>query len=292
MAMRLFWWALLFCLATAQAAVVGRIEAAGGQYGRQDDAGTSKPAMLNGAVEAGDTLITGHGGWMVLAMSDGASLTLRPNTQLRIDEYRYQAEQVSESRAWLRLVRGALRSVTGLIGQSNRPSYRLATPTMTIGIRGTDHETVLQDHSADADTPAGVYEWVHDGESVMQVAGQELAVRPGESGYLPVGDGALPRLLAQRPRLFERLQQFGREQGLDQVLERLHDRGEGGFRARPLSPEQREQLIEQGRQAVRERMEALPPGQKPDREQVQKAVKQRLQKLERPPTLPRKRVGG
>src|SRR3990170_2668745 len=35
------------------------------------------------------------------------------------------------------LLRGALRTVTGLIGRVNRDAYLIQTPTATVGIRGT-----------------------------------------------------------------------------------------------------------------------------------------------------------
>lgn len=40
-------------------------------------------------------------------------------------------------------VRGALRSISGWIGKINPRGYRVTTPTVTIGIRGTDHETTV-----------------------------------------------------------------------------------------------------------------------------------------------------
>ncbi|WP_269533080.1 FecR family protein [Chitinimonas sp. BJYL2] len=294
----------LACSSLVHAAIAGRIEAAGGEVARFDLHGDPQTTVVTSKVSVGDTLLTGAKGWMVVSMSDGASLTLRPNTRVRVDDYRYSADRPDDSRAWISLLTGALRSVTGLIGQSHKPAYRLATPTVTMGIRGTDHETVVIERSDDPDLPAGVYDTVHEGETLMRAGGAELTVRPGEAAFAAQGADARPGLLVRRPAVFERLRQFAQEHGIESVLNRLHERTDRGFRARPLSPEQRDSLLEQGRQALRERMESRqserqedgatgmmnPP---PRAEQAEQAIRQRMQNRReqgKPVVPPRRRA--
>lgn len=47
--------------------------------------------------------------------------------------------------AAFRLLKGGFRTVTGLIGKSDRAQYRVSTQTATIGIRGTDYQVILCD---------------------------------------------------------------------------------------------------------------------------------------------------
>lgn len=60
-----------------------------------------------------------------------------------------------ESRSVLRLVKGGLRAVTGLIGRETRTQYQVLTPVATIGIRGTDFLAAICDAACAADPVVG-----------------------------------------------------------------------------------------------------------------------------------------
>ena len=94
------------------------------------------------ALEEGDTISTGSRGFAVIGLKDGAKYTLRPRTVFAIERYRHDA---GEESALLRLFKGGLRAVTGLIGKRNPTGVQLATATATIGIRGTDFDARLCD---------------------------------------------------------------------------------------------------------------------------------------------------
>lgn len=53
--------------------------------------------------------------------------------------------------AAFRLLKGGFRTVTGLIGKTDRAQYRVSTQTATIGIRGTDYEVILCDDTCSQD---------------------------------------------------------------------------------------------------------------------------------------------
>ena len=84
-------------------------------------------------VEEGDLVRTGANAWALFEMSDGASITVRPATELRITQYRYAANgPAAQNSSVIELARGALRVITGLIGQTNRQGYAINTPTSTM----------------------------------------------------------------------------------------------------------------------------------------------------------------
>lgn len=58
-------------------------------------------------------------------------------------------------RAIFRLIKGGLRTVTGLIGHGNFADYQLKTPTATIGIRGTEYITWTCDLACAKDPVVG-----------------------------------------------------------------------------------------------------------------------------------------
>src|SRR5690606_28908415 len=72
-----------------------------------------------------------------------------------------------------RLVKGALRTVTGFIGRSNRDAYKVNTATATIGIRGTEYTARLTDVLRVSVTEGLV--------ALLNQAG-EVVIGPGQSG--------------------------------------------------------------------------------------------------------------
>ena len=87
------------------------------------------------SVDAGDRIVTGANGMAQLNMVDQARLSLRPNTQFLIEAYPERRD--SNESAVLSLLRGTLRTFTGLIAAGNRDRYVMKTRVATVGIRGS-----------------------------------------------------------------------------------------------------------------------------------------------------------
>ena len=108
--------------------------------------------------------------------------------------------------------------MTGLIGRNNPSSFRVSTPIATIGIRGTDFDVAVVPEDT-PDTRAGVYNFVRDGSTNVQIAsGQNLNVAREQTAFAPErpNPGEEPlQLLRERP-IF--LQQGG---GLDALIQSI-----------------------------------------------------------------------
>ncbi len=96
-------------------------------------------------IHEGDRLETGTAGYVHLRMVDGAVLSLRSDSAMTIEHYRYAPDAPSESRANLTLHNGVVRSISGEIGARSRERFRLDTPVAAIGIRGTDFSVLSVD---------------------------------------------------------------------------------------------------------------------------------------------------
>ncbi len=92
----------------------------------------------------GDVVETGDNGHVHIRFVDGALVSVRPNSKLRVDEYAYFPDRPDENRVRFTLEAGTVRSVTGEAGRANKDAYRMNTPISAIGIRGTDY-TVFSD---------------------------------------------------------------------------------------------------------------------------------------------------
>lgn len=121
---------------SALAAPAGNVDFAIGGVSVTGADGRSKPATKGLTVESGDRIVTTDGRAQI-RFTDGAYVSLQPNTDFAIREYRFDGKTDGSERGVFGLVRGALRTVTGAIGRVNRRAYEIQTPTATIGIRGT-----------------------------------------------------------------------------------------------------------------------------------------------------------
>jgi len=106
--------------------------------------GTIKVMGRNSEVQAGDMLETSSGSFAQVLMGDGSKMTIRPNSNLKIEVFKFKKEAPTEDNAVFRLVKGGFRTVTGLVGKRGNPdAFRLKAATATIGVRGTDFSSRL-----------------------------------------------------------------------------------------------------------------------------------------------------
>jgi len=145
-------------------------------------------------VDAGDRIATGANGMAQLTMVDQARLSLRPATQFQIEAYPDRRD--SNEGAVLSLLRGTLRTFTGLIASANRDKYVMKTRVATVGIRGSGN-ILYACEGADCDesvstgsTPEGGITVNHTIEGSHAIT-NILADRPG----LPAQQGGAPTLI-------------------------------------------------------------------------------------------------
>ncbi len=187
-------------------------------------ASVSAPAAQPGAISVGQkiyekqTISTAADGEVHLATVDGGIVAIRQNTEFRVDEYK--ADGGSGDKIFMSLVRGAIRSITGWIGKYHAPSYRITTPTATIGIRGTDHETtVIED--TDGDEP-GTYDMVNEGVTVLKTQYGESEVTPEKFAFAPKYRAVAPFFLAKKPVFWEK-RRLKIEERIEKRKESLRD---------------------------------------------------------------------
>ncbi len=110
--------------------------------------GQRVPVARGTAVNPGDAIVTGRQGMAQLTMVDQAKISLRPNTQFQIERYAETAD--STAGAVLNLVRGTLRTFTGLLSIGARDRFVMKTKVATVGIRGSGN-VLFAGEAADCD---------------------------------------------------------------------------------------------------------------------------------------------
>ena len=123
-------------LATAQTAA--RVDFATGNVTATSPDGRSRALTRGADVQVGETISTQQGRAQ-MRFSDGAFVSLQPQTDFKIDNYVFEGRGSPNESAVMSLFKGGMRTITGLIGRTNRDGYRLQTSTATVGIRGTGY---------------------------------------------------------------------------------------------------------------------------------------------------------
>ena len=95
------------------------------------------PAKKDTVVEVGDAIVTAGTSNAQVKFNDGAIVALRPNTEFKVNEYKFSGKPDGTEKADVSLTRGGVRAVTGAIGRSNRDNLKVNAAVATIGIRGT-----------------------------------------------------------------------------------------------------------------------------------------------------------
>jgi hypothetical protein len=131
------------CLALAAGGAfaqhAGEVEFARG-VGFAQTAGQTPRTLGKGLpLNQGDRLTTADGASAIIKLEDGTRMTVRPNSEIVLQQYRYK-ESASDNSMLMQLVRGGFRAVTGFISKSSPNAARVQTKTATIGIRGTDFD--------------------------------------------------------------------------------------------------------------------------------------------------------
>ena len=194
--------------------VVGIVEHLSGPLMDRKADGTVKVLAAKSEVESGDTLVAEKNTYAQIRFIDNSEITLRPGTTFKIDKFAYDAGKPDEDSAAFSLVKGGLRSITGLLGKRNKEKFQLKTPAATIGIRGTTFiaQWVEDAGAAKQATPGpvtpglvpdlapGLHVAVLDGMIVVTNPGGAQHFQAGQFGFVP-NMSAPPIVIPQNPGL-------------------------------------------------------------------------------------------
>ena len=153
--------------------------------------GSMRLLSVKSAVDEGDTLHTAQGTYARMKFADGGEVVLRPESQLKVEAYKFDEQKPAADNVLVSLMKGGMRSVTGLIGRRSRDKVAFTAPSATIGIRGTHFGALIcQNDCASIVTPSGgpplngLHVDVLDGAvTISNSAGQQV-LNAGQFGYV------------------------------------------------------------------------------------------------------------
>ncbi|TMI03305.1 MAG: hypothetical protein E6H39_00835 [Betaproteobacteria bacterium] len=172
--------------------LAGKVELVEGDVRFFDRAMIVRRPVTEDPIFEGESIATGANGEVHLRMEDGGFIAVRPGTRMRIARFRAQGDEALE---------GTLRSITGWIAKYGRDNYQVRTPTVTIGVRGTDHEPFHIPAGSPLGEP-GTYDKVNQGRTYLRTAQGRVDVAPGRAGFAGLRRAERPRVLASIPAHF------------------------------------------------------------------------------------------
>jgi len=177
--------ALLLSLCATAAWADGTLTHLSGAVSVQKADGKTLAGTVGAVVNVGDTVITGALGYVRMEMTDGGEIVLRPDSQLKVEKYQFAKEKPADDNFVFSMLKGGLRTVTGLIGKrGNRDAYSAQTPTATIGIRGTQYDMRVCQANNCGSLADGTYLAVRFGAIQTSNAQGTLPVAAGQVAYV------------------------------------------------------------------------------------------------------------
>ena len=216
---------------------VGRVMRVQGELAAREAGGKIRKLTLGSPVFEGDTLQSNAASYAVVVFRDGGRITLQASSVFRVEAFKYNKARGQENIA-LRLIKGGVRVVTGLIGRVNRNNYKFRMSGATIGIRGTGFDAWCNgpcaegaaDFGANPENPldgAGVYVW--EGEVLLVGPGGSYTVAINQAAIIARETGRPVRILTVPPAVENN--EAPRPDGVPVDLEKMFEEADTGGEA-------------------------------------------------------------
>jgi hypothetical protein len=206
---RLAWLVLVVLPASvALAAPVANLSRITGYVSVATAKAPAKSASNGMGLDNGAIVTTGADGQAVIKFQDGQVVALQSKSVFRISDYQFNQAAPEKGQSFLALLQGGARIVTGLIGNRNREGWKLALPTATAGIRGTDFFALIRESTAYFKVNVGSIAATNGGGTAMFAAGQNALAESITTLTKAITDAELP------PGLFSELEGMSLTGGL------------------------------------------------------------------------------
>lgn len=165
----------------------------GGLVAKHADGTVNYLSIGSGAIE-GDVLATQEGAYARLKFVDGAELVLTPSSRLNVVSYAFAENAPGRDRVELRLLKGGIREVTGVIARRSSDRAKLLVSGTTIGMSNAHFGVLLCRGDCDAirmpgNVPPkdGMYIDVAAGAVTLTNAAGTQRVKAGQFVYASAG---------------------------------------------------------------------------------------------------------
>ncbi len=140
--------------------------------------GVVKAIALHSFVEQGDVLLSEKNTYAQLTFADASEITLRPNTQLKIEVFTFNENRAENLESVFSLAKGAVQLRTGLTGAQRADGIKLVAPSLlnplaSVTVSRTAGTTFVAEFSADPETRLALWD---SKQLAAQFQGVQLAM--------------------------------------------------------------------------------------------------------------------
>ena len=199
---------MLFTTSPLLAAGAATVEFVWGMAYAVSISGEKRELVKGSRIDVGDTVVS-ETARVQLRFTDGGFVSLVPNSEFRVNAYSYSGKPDGSERIGMELMKGGLRTISGLIGKAIQSAYEMKTAVATIGIRGTEY-TVVYGESVSGTVSAGAI--------AVCNAGGCLDVAHGQSYYIK-DENTKPVFISKPALLSPRQPVIAGERNRDKVAE-------------------------------------------------------------------------
>ena len=125
-------------------------------------------------IEVGTVINTGKNSDISMRFDDGQLIALSPNTSLVINEYKFNANKPEESSFAISLLKGGMRAVTGIIGETNKDNVFFKTEVATIVNRSADFQLFYDNQLYITILDGAILARNESGESIFDAKSQPI----------------------------------------------------------------------------------------------------------------------
>jgi hypothetical protein len=132
--------AVVFALAAhaGDAPTVGQVSLVIGEAKVVHKDGSFTTLRQGASIAVGDRIETTANGHVHVRFVDNAMVSVRPESILEVQSYRFDATNPQANEVRLKMAQGVGRSISGAATEADKSRFRLNTPIAAIGVRGTD----------------------------------------------------------------------------------------------------------------------------------------------------------
>lgn len=124
--------------------VAGQITFVIGEVSVERQTDGAIPVRRGDSVHSGDVIRTTANGHIHIRFADDSRVSVRPGSVFRVVEFRYNPEAPKDSLIRFQLDAGDLRAISGSGAKAAPERFRLNTPLVAIGVKGTDFITQVR----------------------------------------------------------------------------------------------------------------------------------------------------
>jgi len=151
--------------------------------------GEKRELEKGSGIDVGDTVVS-ETARVQLRFTDGGFVSLAPRSEFRVNAYSYSGKPDGSERVAMELMKGGLRTISGLIGKAIQSAYEMKTKVATIGIRGTEY-TVVYGESVSGTVSAGAVAVCNAGGCLDVTHGQSYYVKDENTKPIFISKAAL-----------------------------------------------------------------------------------------------------